>query len=218
MVLYVCDVGSGTGAGLVGLSLALSDFNQKPVLYFDSIEPSGAMRICGESFWKPFSKIRNNKYDIIGKTGLIRTLEQTPDKLPSLPDTTLCIVSGFHLSFPYDVTSIESSRVFQYSLNSIASAVSLAVPDHGLFTVNRNKMNSLERAVNEVGGWLSSVRENVPTDNQIYGRHAFFSKCATDFGFAPRYSRRGYYRRYIFPHDAVLLRTESMQVPQERTR
>ena len=111
--LYVCDVGAGTGAGLVGLSLALSDWPQKPIVYFDAVEPSDAMRRAGELFWKSFSRIRNSKYDIVGKAGSVRAFKYTPDELPNLPNDALRIVSAFHLSFPYDVTGEFSSLVMK---------------------------------------------------------------------------------------------------------
>ena len=72
------------------------------------------------------------------------------------------------------------------------------------------------QAVGSIAGWPSYARESSPTDHQIYGRHTFFSKCATDFGFEPKYSRGGYYRRYAFPRDAVLLWTESTRAANER--
>ncbi len=216
--LYVCDVGAGTGAGLVGLSLALSDWPQKPIVYFDAVEPSDAMRRTGELFWKSFSRIRNSKYDIVGKAGSVRAFKYTPDELPNLPNDALRIVSAFHLSFLYDVTSIESRRVFQSCHESVESVVSLVAPDHGLFTVNRNKVDSLARAANEVGGWSSHNRESAPTAYQLHGRHTFFAKCGTDLGFPPKYSPYGHHSRYIFPRDAVLLSVERLQAAEERRR
>ena len=148
--LYVCNVGAGTGAGLVGLSLALSDLTQKPVVYFDSVEPSEAMRKAGTLFWRAFSRIRENTYNLMEDTDLLRHFKSTPYELPDLPDDVMRIVSAFHLSFPYDMTSIESRSVFQSCHESVASAVSLVVPHHGLFTVNRNKEDSLRHTVGDV--------------------------------------------------------------------
>ena len=111
--LYVCDVGAGTGAGLVGLSLALSDWPQKPIVYFDSVEPSDAMRKAGTLFWRAFSQIRGDTYNIIENSDSLKHFKSTPYELPELPDDAMRIVSAFHLSFPYDMTSTESRRVFQ---------------------------------------------------------------------------------------------------------
>ena len=52
--LYVCDVGAGTGAGRVGLTLALSKYGKQPEIYFDAHEPAEAMRSAGTFFWRAF--------------------------------------------------------------------------------------------------------------------------------------------------------------------
>ena len=55
--LYVCDVGAGTGAGRVGLALALSKCSKQPAIYFDAYEPAQAMRSAGTFFWRAFQNL-----------------------------------------------------------------------------------------------------------------------------------------------------------------
>ena len=202
--LYVCDVGAGTGAGLVGLSLALSDLTQKPVVYFHSVEPSKAMRRAGDWFRSAF--ILRKTYRIIGNTGLLRHFGSTPYELPELPGDAIRIVSAFHLSFPYNTNSSKSLKVFGSCRKSLESAVSLVSPDHGLFTVNNKKQDSLKRAVRSVGGWSRYDRESAPTDYTICGEHTFFKRAA-DFGFGFGSKNKNLYHR-VFPSNSVLLHTD----------
>ena len=45
-------MGAGTGAGHVGLGLALSKHGKQPDIYFDAREPAKAMWSAGFSFWQ----------------------------------------------------------------------------------------------------------------------------------------------------------------------
>lgn len=98
--LYVCDVGAGTGAGRVGLSLALNEHQNDVKVYFDAYEPSAEMLRAGNRFGEAFQGTGITK-PIAG----YRESHTGPAVLPELPDGTLRVVTAFHLSLPYNYSS-----------------------------------------------------------------------------------------------------------------
>ena len=136
--LYVCDIGAGTGAGVVGMQLALSVRRATPRVYFDYCEPSLAMRYAGISFIAKLPDHLNSTY--IGNH--LRDVASVPDSLPDgLSENALRVVSAFHLSLPYDsqfcVTDLTEVR------RSLQDAMDLTKPHACLFTCHRNKLESL---------------------------------------------------------------------------
>ena len=88
--LYVCDIGAGTGAGRVGLGLALNEHPSYVNVYFDAVEPSKAMSQAGDYFWESFQGFvaddLNSDY---------RSLQRLPTAIPKLPSETLRVITGF---------------------------------------------------------------------------------------------------------------------------
>ena len=96
--LYVCDVGAGTGAGRVGLALALSECPELPTVYFDACEPSSAMLSAGSCFW---SSLPNSLTSRVPDCAY-RPRTTLPSDMPANLHGALRIVTAFHISLPYD--------------------------------------------------------------------------------------------------------------------
>ena len=163
-VLYVRDVGAGTGAARVGLALSLLEREKEgkknpSTIYFDAFEPSREMRAAGSTFVDLLSGhvgeiVASFDYhddDVAGQT-----CRKTP--FPFEQTGTQSVVTAFHLSLPYHslfnrgdyIEAAKSARA------TIQSALNLVSPHIGLFTVNSNKEKSLEWAVNDPERWAGS--------------------------------------------------------------
>jgi len=79
--LYVYDVAAGTGAGRVGLALALSEHQEQPDTYYTPSEPSKAMQSAGDCFWEAFR-------------GFVGDNPKNYDSVPELPAGTLKFLAG----------------------------------------------------------------------------------------------------------------------------
>ena len=125
--LYVCDVGAGTQAGCVGLALALSEYKEKPAVYFDAYEPSDKMWYAGYYFWSAFRDSVGGNFDPDPCSTL-------PHRLPdNLPDNALRVVTALHLSLPYDRNENNKEEKAQHSLekaqHSLEKAFRLVSPN-----------------------------------------------------------------------------------------
>lgn len=216
--LYVCDVGAGTGAGFVGLELALSECSNSPLVYFDEIEPCVAMMKAGVQFryslWSEYNDIPNLLHS--------RTVQSIPGELPDIPDNALRVVTAFHLSLPYnDQLSYRPGSIESEARRSIQSALRLVCPDVGLFTCHEGKDASLRRAVDDTTAWIerSSSDIEIPGNNGgVPHNSSLYTNCAADLGFdvSEGTSVRHWSRhRFSLPKGILLLRVSS---PSERER
>ena len=177
--IYVCDVGAGTGAGRVGLALALSKCSKVPEVFFDACEPSQAMRSSGECFWESF------QHGIQGDLNSgYRSCPELPPMLPDTPDGALRVVTAFHLSLPWN----DYDRLAQLTAaqSALRSALNLVSPNAGLFTCNENKDIPLIIAVDGYSAWDygSSTTVNVSdAGNGVDNSSRFYTDCAEELGF-----------------------------------
>ena len=150
--LYVCDVGAGTQAGCVGLALALSEYKEKPAVYFDAYEPKGKMRNAGCYFWSAFR-------DPVGANFDPHPRRILPHRLPDdLPANTLRVVTAFHLSLPY---KWNENNIGEKARNSLEKAFRLVSPEYGFFTCHKDKEDSLRQAVDNSYVW-NKEKESKP--------------------------------------------------------
>ena len=209
--LYVYDVGAGTGAGRVGLALALSECNKQPDIYFGAHEPAKAMRSAGYFFWQAFRKSVPDYF----RDFHIYTTPKEPSKLPA---NTVRVVTAFHLSLPWDRYEYEVKN----AKKSLEEAFRIVNPDLGVFTIHNNKKKALYGVVDTSYDWDKKCGAdlyipNDPDNPHDLGRSHFYTNCAVDFGFEipeaegdPRKSVR--YRspyRFSLPKDSILLRRVS---------
>ena len=187
--LYVCDVGAGTGAARVGLSLALSPCKESPcTIYFDAIEPSSRMRAAGSTFWNAFRCRR-----VIQPVSLVyrnREGADVPERFPGgFQGDVLRVVTAFHLSLPYD----EPSGNVGDAERSLQSALCLVSPDFGVFTCHSDKELSLTQALGAPDRWddilFDDIRSNCDAEVDPSRLH---TQCEEEFGFkvTKRWSRR----------------------------
>ena len=125
--LYVYDVGAGTGAGRVGLALALSKYDKQPDIYFGAHEPANAMRSAGYFFWQAF---RKSVPDYFKDPYIYTPLKE----LPKLPVNTVRVVAAFHLSLPWYKPPWDR---YEYEVRnakkSLDDAFRIVTPDLGVF-------------------------------------------------------------------------------------
>ena len=202
--LYVCDVGAGTGAGRVGLSLALNEHQNDVRVYFDAYEPCAEMLRSGNCFWEAFRSVG------IAKPRLrYRESHTCPAVLPELPDDALRVVTAFHLSLPWNDIR---SAIFDSAKESVQSALSCVSPDAGLFTCHQGKDISLTSVVGNSDFWASesSAVFDIPGGPYVGHKSHFYTHSAADLGFdVPGYesslsSPRSY--RFSMPKGVLLLR------------
>ena len=210
--LYVYDVGAGTGAGRVGLALALSKYDKQPDIYFGAHEPANAMRSAGYFFWQAFRKSVPDYF----KDPYIYTPLKEP---PKLPVNTVRVVTAFHLSLPWHQPPWDR---YEYEVKnakkSLEDAFRIVNPDLGVFTIHNNKKKTLYGVVDTSYDWDKKCGAdldipNDPDNPPDLGRSHFYTNCAVDFGFEvpeaegdPRKSVR--YRspyRFSLPKDSILL-------------
>ena len=215
-LLYVCDVGAGTGAGRVGLALALSEHSKHPEVLFDACEPSKAMQSAGDCFWESFQDSIK-----VGLDSEYRSFPEVPRTLPDIPARALRVVTAFHLSLSWN----DSPRLGQLTeaQSALRFVLNLVSPNAGLFTCNENKILPLMVAVDGFPGWdySSSTTVNTPKgSNSVYSSSRFYTDCAEELGFtasrndAPvkTWSRR----RFSLPKSSILLWRVSAGLEKER--
>ena len=172
--LYICDVGAGTGAGRVGLALALSKYSKQPAIYFDAHEPAEAMLFAGTFFWRAF-------LDYVPDYFKHYRQYPTPKNPPELPANTVRVVTAFHLSLPWDR--------YEYGVNNakkdLADAFRIVNPDLGIFTIHNNKKKALYGAVDTSYDWNKKCGADldIPNDPGVECKSPLYTDCAVDFGF-----------------------------------
>ena len=194
--IYVYDVAAGTGAGRVGLALALSEHQGQPDAYYTPSEPSEAMQSAGDCFWEAFR-------------GFVGDNLKNHDSVPELPAGTLKIVTAFHLSLPW-----ESWKVGEHTINSIQSEICRVSPQLGLFTCHKDKWSSLRKVVvGDYYDWDREFKVSIPSGgNGVKSRSMFYTHCAPSLGFQVD---EGYKvntwspYRFRLPKDSILFRSVS---------
>ena len=142
--LYVCDIGAGTGAGIVGLELALSARGAHTELYFDHCEPSLAMRRAGFWFHEKLSKLSRRVTAAYDATRF-RWRADVPKDLPvGISGSALRVISGFHISLPY--AGVYGDGLDEVS-RCIQDAMNLVNPHACVFTCHKGKRRSLDTVV-----------------------------------------------------------------------
>ena len=208
--LYVYDVGAGTGAGRVGLALALSKYDEQPDIYFCAHEPANAMRSAGYFFWQVFRKSVPDYF----KDPYIYSPPKEPSKLPA---NTVRVVTSFHLSLPWDNQQSWLYREEDVeSAKNLKEAFRIVSPDLGIFTIHNKKQQTLSRVVDDSYDWDMEFGTNrdIPKHPSVPSKSPLYTDCAVDFGFEvpeaeddPRKSVR-YWSPYRFSllKDSILLR------------
>ncbi len=177
--LFVCDVGAGSDAGLIGLMLALMERDVNPHVRYVSIEPSDAMYEAGRLFRKHFEPKRHldiddERYKCENKLLHLGELESDAK-----------IVTAFHLSWKYGQyysnfnNNKDSSRSMKFVMNSIC-------PDIYACTCHENKSENLENALNEYSEISKYRREKCKISNISRGakqRSPVYSDLVDKFGF-----------------------------------
>ena len=173
--LYVCDVGAGTQAGCVGLALVLSEYKEKPAVYFDAYEPRDKMRNAGYCFWSAFRDSVGANFDPHPRSTL-------PHRLPDdLPANALRVVTAFHLSLPWN-NKWNKNNIGEKARNSLEKAFCFVSPEYGLFTCHKDKDDSLRQAVDNSYVWdeekgakpciPDSIKPHLPKDSILLLREA----------------------------------------------
>ena len=200
--LYVYDVGAGTGAGRVGLALALSEHQGQSNGYYEAFEPSKAMQSAGDCFWEAFR-------------GFVGDNPKDSDSVPEFPAGTLKIVTAFHLSLPW-----ERSEVEEHTINSVQSAICQTSPHLGLFTCHKDKWASLRKVVGDYYDWDRKCKVSIHSGgNGVPSRSTFYTHCAPSLGFqVDEGSKINTWSRYRFrlPSESILLRQERKEAEAKR--
>ena len=206
--LYVYDVGAGTGAGRVGLALALSKYGKQPDIYFDAHEPKEAMRSAGTSFWQAF---RNSVPDYF------KHYRQypTPKNPPKLPANTVRVVTAFYLSLPWDNQwPLYWEEDVKSAKNTLEEVFRIVSPDLGIFTIPNTKKKALYRVVDDSYDWDKELGTDIdiPNDPGVESKSPLYTDYAVDFGFEVPEAERDpiksvrHWSRYRFssPKDSIL--------------
>ena len=176
--IYVCDIGAGTGAGFIGLALALSELSESPTVHFDFFDTSDEMLNAGLHFLRYFIE-----YFPKVQQWSLRLFTEAPDELPDLPQNTFSVVTAFHLSLPYGNSSFNDLRTNgQSARRSLRSLVQQVSPDAGLFTCHEGKVQSLRQALDNADFRLDEVV--IPSEDcGLEDRSHFYTDCAEELGF-----------------------------------
>ena len=176
--LYVCDIGAGTGAGRVGLALALTEERSNPTVFFDAWEPSSHMLAAGELFWTSFGSAAPSCL-----SSSYREFPSLPTALPRIPSNTVRIVTAFHLSLPYNN---RWDHVGRQTKRSVLSSLNLVSPALGIFSCHENKEGSLAGVLNSYPNWTKSKCSEfeIPSgDNGVSELSQFYTQIAPTQGF-----------------------------------
>lgn len=140
--LFVCDVGAGSDAGLIGLMLSLMKRNADPHVRYVSIEPSDAMHSAGRHFREYFKPERYLHIDY--------KKYKCEDELRHLgkPESDVRIITAFHLSWKHTqyVSNYNNKKDSSGSMKFVMDNI---CPDIYACTCHENKSESLKNALNE---------------------------------------------------------------------
>lgn len=175
--LYVYDVGAGTGAGRVGLALALSKYGKQPAIYFDAYEPAQAMRSADYFFYRAFQKFVPDYFKHYRQY-------PTPKNPPKLPPNTVRVVAAFHLSLPWDNQRFLREEDVK-SAKELKEVLQIVSPDSGIFTIHKKKQQALSREVDDSYDWDKEfgTDRDIPKHLGVPSKSPLYTDCAVDFGF-----------------------------------
>jgi len=133
--------GSGTGAGCIGLELALREGASIINVILDVIEPSLYMHQAADYFLEEFSK----DFDLL-RIESVRKVDIDDSDFPQNrhPTRTIKILSAFHLALPYQQASTKSEASL-----TLSNALRQFNADICMFSVNHNKIQFLKDNVRE---------------------------------------------------------------------
>jgi len=103
--IYLCDIGGGTGAGFIGLELAILGSTIPIRVYFDIIEPSMPMHQASEYF---LLELRN-RFKLLIRPYRKVLIGGSDFPLKCLQTDAIKILSAFHLALPYPSYPSEST-------------------------------------------------------------------------------------------------------------
>ena len=200
--LFVCDVGAGSDAGLIGLMLSLMKRDADPHVRYVSIEPSDTMHSAGRHFREHFKPERYLDIDY--------KRYKCEDKLPRLckPESDVKIVTAFHLSWKYEQyfsdynNKKDSSRSMKFVMDNI-------YPNLYACTCHQNKSENLKNALNECAYKYKLGEMPIPPAKKVNVACVSQEKLHREFGF---YFRESYdywggtpeKHRFKTPKDAML--------------
>ena len=216
--LYVLDFAAGTGAGRVGLAIALAelDLDVWPAVCFHSFDVSRPMLTAGDCFWQSFRErmpwARNFE---------CRDFGALPART-AIPEGSYRIVTGFHPTLPYDSAWWGESSA---AMRSLRAALDLVSPQAELFSCLEQKSSALSSVL---AGFSEAPEEfEVPDSRWALGGNSsvFYDRVAKEAGFdfgagKTPVTRRGGYR-FGFPKKSILYRRISLNrvsVQEERRR
>ena len=171
--IYVLDIGAGTGAGRVGLALALMEREARPEVVFHSLDPGKAMCYCSRAFWRSFHKRCASAHNFYCKT-----YPDFPDSGLKAPAAELRIVTGFHPTLPWND---RFSGEFTAAMANIRWGIDLIQPQAELFTCHSGKDQVLEHAMGGNPDWPEVF--SIPTGVGVEDRSSFYTDLAPRMGF-----------------------------------
>ncbi len=144
--MYVCDVGSGIGAGLVGLLLSMERQTTPNLIRFDMIEASMAMIEADEYF---YDSLCGRWKQLLKHSTKPKRFLNSSYEMPALPVNTIKVVSAFHLKWPYSEDHKNDNIV--HTTNSSSDCLNKVLaeiqPHLCLFTCYRQKAGIIKKAV-----------------------------------------------------------------------
>ncbi len=195
--LYVLDLGAGTGAGRIGLALALLAHQEVALeTNFQAVELSNSMIDAGNYFWREFEREIGVEFNINSEI-----FQALPGELPVLPDETLRVTTAFHLTLPYDWQSF--GKIGEASEQLIQGAMQMALPDFGLFTCHERKREHLVRCIRNETTWDHEYNRQFQIP-EGHGRIAALTFAMESGFFQQVYDRTPW--RYDLPRGILLIR------------
>lgn len=200
--LYVCDVGAGAEAGLIGLRLALGHTGERPLVTFQSIEPSKNMHTAGMLMFNALT------IDPIRRFRHSRNQKAIATPPADIEAGALRIVTAFHLSLPWNEPSfrVHNPDSGPTTLTRVLEAVD---PDIYLGTCHSSKLDSFQHAVGRHRNFQRYTRQHfmIPTGREVPSNSISSRNIAEKYGFRAL-DRQPFdlldKKRFKTPEDAML--------------
>ena len=199
--IFICDIGAGSDAGLIGLMLALKRKNANPHVRYISIEPSDAMYESGRFFCNHFQYLQEYKnIDYCRFRGIHELSDIEKHK------QNLNIVTAFHMNLKYGEDynlypdSIQVNALFKTIMDSV-------YPDIYLFTCPKNKTEHLKNILDNINSYK---QYNISFPGYSYSVGESLQKLYSHLGFkfpknyTPRRSPGTVKSRFNAPYNTML--------------
>ena len=165
--IYICDVGSGINAGLVGLLLSLKYLDIQNKIYFDRVEPSKEMIRAGKYFYEYLP----DKLKLLSKQ-----LHRSENAFRSFdpPHDTMRIVTAFHLSAPYSLPAPKKCHPRKNSsIDDLNHAITEIAPHLILLTCHEGKNKIFNDVIKQdkISNDYSFGQCSVPQPADLSGSH-----------------------------------------------